>query len=474
MRKERKQGQLKCTLITFKKRGYSNMFGIPMKHLGRYHEILSVLVRHGLGCFFLPFYGQMENLELIGAHLREAFTELGPTFVKVGQLASTRSDVLPRAIVLELAKLQDQVRPLSFGNVRQVIEGALQARLESVFLEFDPKPLAAASIGQVHQAVLNNGERVGVKVQRPNIREVVKTDLEIFGTLVTLIEQKTDWGTRFPLRMLLREFSKTILEELDFLNEGRNAEKLAQFNKKNKSILIPKIYWEFSRSTVLTLEYFPGMPLSQILESSNSVHDALAYNPHQIADRLSQGLLKQIFLDGCFHGDPHPGNVLIMPEGKIALVDFGITGTLTPVMRHQLAALFIALARGKDDLILNTISQMGIVPKDIDRLSFRKDIAALRENLKASSGKIVIGESIQNFFNIVFRYGIYIPSEFVLIGKSFLTLEGVLNKLDSTFSLVEYAKPFSRRLLWEKYSPKNLLNRISGDRKLVQPGSMER
>lgn len=431
-----------------------------MRHFGRYHEILSVLVRHGLGCFFIPSYGQMENLELIGAHLREAFTELGPTFVKVGQMASTRSDILPRPIVQELAKLQDQVRPLSFGDVRQVIELALQARLESVFSEFNPKPLAAASIGQVHQAFLKSGERVGVKIQRPHIRETVKTDLEIFGTLVTLIEQKTNWGTHFPLRMLLGEFSKTILDELDFLNEGRNAERHAQFSKKNKSILIPKIYWEFSRSTVLTLQYFPGIPLSQLLGSSNSAYNTLSYNPRQIADCLSQGLLKQILLDGCFHGDPHPGNVLILPEGKIALVDFGITGTLTRVMRHQLTALLTALVRGKDDQILKIISQMGIVPEDIDRLSFRKDITALRENLKASSGKIVMGESIQDFIDIVFRYGICIPSEFILIGKSLLTLEGVLNKLDPTFSLVEHAKSFSWKLLWEKYSPREAWGRF--------------
>lgn len=348
------------------------MFGIPLKHFGRYQEILSVFVRHGLGCFFIPSYGQQENLELIGTHLRGAFTELGPTFVKVGQLASTRSDILPRPIISELAKLQDRVRPLSFENVRQLIEGALQVRLESVFSEFDPKPLAAASIGQVHRAVLKSGERVGVKVQRPYIREVVQTDLEIFSTLVTLIEQKTDWGRRFPLRMLLGEFGKTILEELDFLNEGRNAEKIANFNTKNKCILIPKIYWEFSRSTVLTLEYFEGIPLSQLLESSNSAYDTLSYNPLQIAEGLSQGLLQQILLDGCFHGDPHPGNILILPEGKIALVDFGITGSQTPVMRNQLAALFTAIVQGNDDQILRIISQMGVVPEDIDRVSFQK------------------------------------------------------------------------------------------------------
>lgn len=436
------------------------MFGIPMRHFARYHQILSVLVRHGLGSLFIPSYGRIENVELLGAHLREAFMELGPTFVKVGQLASTRSDILPPPIVKELAKLQDQVRPLSFREVRQIIEEALQTQLESAFTEFDHNPLAAASIGQVHEAVLKGGERVAVKVQRPHIREVVQTDLEIFGTLVTLIEQKTDWGTRFPLRMLLGEFRKTILEELDFLNEGRNAEKLAQLNK-SKNILIPKIYWELSKSTVLTLQYFPGIPLSQLLSSPKSAYEVLSCNPLQIANRLSSALLKQILQDGCFHGDPHPGNVLILPGGRVALIDFGIIGLQTPAMRNQLAALFIALIQGNDKEILKIVSQMGVVPEDIDKLSFEKDITVLREKLKGASGKIVMGESIQDFFNIVFRYGIYIPSEFVLVGKSLLTLEGVLNKLDPTFSLVEHAKPFSRKLLWQRFSLKDLLGRIS-------------
>lgn len=437
------------------------MFGIPMRHFARYHEILSVLIRHGLGYFLRPAYGQAENLEIVGVHLRDAFTELGPTFVKVGQLASTRSDIIPQPILKELAKLQDRVRPLSLGEVRGVIEEALQVRMESVFPEFDPKPLAAASIGQVHQAVLNSGERVVVKVQRPHIQERVKTDLEIFGTLVTQIEQRTDWGKQIPLRMLLKEFSKTLLEELDFLNEGRNAERVAQFNRKNKDLLIPKIYWSFSRSSVLTMQYIPGIPLSQMINSEKSMGgDFSDYNPHQVAKQLSHELLKQILQDGFFHADPHPGNILILPEGKIGLIDFGIIGTLNPVMRYQLTDLIAALVHGKDEQVLEMLTQMGIVPEHLNREAFRADLSALRTKHFRSSEKLHLGESIQDFFNIVLQHGIYIPSEFVLIGKSMMTLEGVLNRLDPTLSLVEQSMPFSRKLLWEKYNPKNLLERI--------------
>jgi len=294
------------------------MIEVPARHFARYYEILSVLIRHGLG--YMLFSGnlmpmQEENFALVGVHLRNALAELGPAFIKMGQIASTRSDLLPQPIVQELAKLQDRVSPLSFGVVRGVVEESLQTRLESAYQEFDPVPLAAASIGQVHQAVLHNGERVAVKVQRPHLRETVKTDLEIFQIFVNQIEQRTQWGKRYPIRMLLEEFSNTIMGELDFLNEGRNAEIIDKLNKKNSHIMIPKIYWEFTQPSVLTMEYISGIPLHQIIGSQET-----AYDVHRIADRLSKALLQQILLGGCFHGDPHTGNILILPGKKIALL----------------------------------------------------------------------------------------------------------------------------------------------------------
>ncbi|MHB8072219.1 ABC1 kinase family protein [Desulfosporosinus fructosivorans] len=435
------------------------MFEIPERHFARYFEILSVLIRHGFGSMFISgdlLSMQEENLSIVGAHLRIALAELGPAFIKMGQLASTRSDFLPQPIVQELAKLQDQVRPLAFKEIRRVVEESLQTRLESVYQEFDPVPLAAASIGQVHYAILHNGERVAVKVQRPQLREIVKTDLEIFEILVSQVEQRTQWGKRYPIRMLLKEFSDTIKGELDFLNEGKNAEKLAKISKRNSHILIPKIYWELSHPSVLTMEYISGTPLHQIIDSQETL-----YNVHKIADRLSKALLQQILLEGCFHGDPHPGNVFILPGEKIALLDFGITGHLTRTMREQILSLTSALIRGDNVQILETISKMGIVPEHVDRLALQADISALRhKHLKVPSREFAMGESIQDFFNIIFQHGIHIPSEFILVGKSLLTLEGALNALDPTIRLVEQAKPFSRRFIWGKFGLKNLWERI--------------
>lgn len=438
------------------------MFGVPVRHYARYNEILSVLIRHGLGYIFITgtlIPMQEKDLSIVGVHLRSAFEELGPAFIKIGQIASTRSEFFPQAIVQELAKLQDRVRPLPFEQIRWVIEESLQSRMELTYREFNPLPIAAASIGQVHQAVLINGESVAVKVQRPFLEERIKTDLEIFQILVNQIERRTEWGKRYPLRKLIEEFSDTIRKELDYVNEGRNAEKLASLYKRNSNILIPRIYWKATSSTVLTMEYILGISLHQIIGSIET-----SYNVHRIAERLSNELLRQILLEGCFHADPHPGNILILPGEKIAFIDFGITGNLTPPARAQILSLTTAIIRGKESQVLKTLSQMGIIPDHIDRQAFQTDISALRsKHLKGFFRHVAIGQSIQEFFDIVFRHGIYIPSEFILVGKSLITLEGVLNELDPTLSLVEQAKPFSRRYICMIFSLKDLFSRILGN-----------
>lgn len=360
--------------------------------------------------------------------------------MKIGQIASTRPDLLPKPIVQELAKLQDRVQPLSIGVVRQVLETALQAPLESVYHEFKPIPLGSASMGQVHEAVLKNGDRVAVKIQRPFIQETVKTDLEIFQFLVNRIESKTQVGSRYPWRLMLEEFSNTITKELDFLNEGRNAEKLAKLSKGSSKIEIPKIYWEFSRPSVLTMEYISGIPLHKIMDSPEACH-----NVRQIAESLCRAIFQQIFRGGFYHADPHPGNVLILAESKIGLIDFGIMGQLSATMRKQILSLVSGMIRGNYDLIIKTLSKMGIVPDSLDKNSFQNDIARLRrKHIKVVGNKSGLGESIQEFFDIIYRYRIIIPSEFILMGKALLTLEGTLQELDPEFSLIEHAKPFSK------------------------------
>ncbi|WP_052090793.1 AarF/ABC1/UbiB kinase family protein [Desulfosporosinus sp. HMP52] len=422
------------------------MFGIPERHIARYYEILSVLLKHGLGYLFIP--GNLNKIEhndlaLLGVHLRGALGELGATFIKVGQMASTRSDLLPLPIIKELEKLQDRVNPLPISIVRRVVEESLKVNLESVFKHFNPIPVASASIAQVHEAVLHNGEKVAVKVQRPFLHERVKTDLEIFQVLAERIELNTKWGKGYPVRLIVEEFSDTIIKELDFVHEGKNAEKIFKHSKKNSNIVVPKIYWELTNSMVLTMQYIPGIPLHQI-----SCSEKHSKNVCKIANHLSKAFLQQILREGCFHADPHPGNILILPDGKISLIDFGIIGNLSIPMKAQLSSLASGIIRGDDAVLLKTLYEMGIT-SFVDRDSFQADIHNLRHKyLSQKQKKFTIGESIQDFFAIISKHEIHIPPEFVLVGKTFLTLEGTLRDLCPSLSLVEQAKPFSRRFIW--------------------------
>ncbi|WP_459999890.1 ABC1 kinase family protein [Paradesulfitobacterium aromaticivorans] len=435
------------------------MLETSIRHFTRYSEVISILIRHGMGMFIsqgYPVLQQDTNLCLIGRHLREALVELGPTFIKLGQLASTRPDIVPPPVQRELSLLQDQVQPILFQEVRQIVEEALGARLETLFRDFRTEPIAAASIAQVHYAVLKNGDPVAVKVQRPFLQPRVKTDLEIFQNLVGQIEQRSEWGKRYPVRIMFEEFSKKIQEELDFLIEGRNTEKIAKGMKKFSYIRIPKVYWEFSNSRVLTLQYISGIRLSQLTRRQDS-----NYNPQKVADRLSKALLQQILVEGYFHGDPHAGNILVLPEDRIALLDFGIMGELSYDMRYQLASLITTFVRGNDGQIMKAIAQMGIVPESVDRLSLQEDISALRQkHLKLKVGQPLIGEPIRDFFNIMYQHGIHIPSGFVLLGKSLLTSEGILHELDPGLSLLRQAKPFSKKLIIEHFSIKNWVARL--------------
>ena len=456
------------------------MFGISLKHLNRYSEVLRVLIRHGLGYFFVnpfslpkmlnlqeegnPLKG--DNLTLIGQHLRDAFAELGPTFVKLGQLASTRSDLIPKPIATKLAKLQDKAYPIPFLEIRRIIEQSLEIRLESVFREFQQLPAAAASIAQTHYAVLQSGEPVIVKVQRPLIEEVVQTDLEIFQNLVAQIEERFEWGKKYPIRKMFEEFSRTIKEELDFLNEGRNADEMARVTKatkgagKNSNILIPRIFWNASHRHVLTMEYISGIQLNKIL-ANQTFGDTMPYRLPILAERLSKALLQQVLVAGFFHGDPHPGNLLILPNEKIAFIDFGIVGRLSLAERQQLAALIIALIRGSNPHIVKSISQMGVIPKHVDQESLLKDISEFRERqLNVPVKQMDIGKLVKEFFEVVFRHGIHIPSQFILVGKTLLTLDGILKELDPNLDLAEQAIPYAQKIFREKYSPRAFISKL--------------
>lgn len=446
--------------------GGVSIFERRIRHLKRYRQIAVAFTRNGLG-FVVRELGLHELLPLpkrlvakrqqkraktTGERIRFIFEELGPTFIKMGQFASTRSDVLPEDIIQELEKLQDQVPPQPFQEVKEVIEQELGTTTDQLFKEFHEVPLGSASIGQVHYAVLKSGEKVAVKIQRPNIEQVIKTDLEVLQQLAVLAEYRLDWAARYQIKGIVDEFSKALLAELDYKLEGRNADKIAKQFTEDPTIRIPDIYTDYSTKKVLTMEYIEGIKLNKIEE----LHQK-GYDTKVLAERFTHAVFHQIFIKGFFHGDPHPSNISALPGDKILFMDFGMVGRLTPEMKNHFGTLVIALMRQSSDGIIKAITRMGLVPEDVDIRLLREDVDQLRDKYyDVPLSQVSIGEPVNDLFTIAHQYHIQIPSELTLLGKTLLTMEGIVEKLDPDLSIVKMAEPFGRQLLRERYNPKNL------------------
>ncbi|SDH76168.1 ubiquinone biosynthesis protein [Paenibacillus naphthalenovorans] len=446
-----------------------------MRHISRYRDIAIALIRHGFGIVVeeigfaqflsLPqrmfFEPKKKDPKSVGERIRLVLQELGPTFVKLGQIASTRPDLLPEEIIRELEKLQDRVPPFSFQEVRGIIQEELADEPDNIFQHFEDTPLAAASIGQVHQAVLRSGEKVAVKVQRPNIASVIETDLEILQDLAALAEHRLEWAARYQIRIMVDEFSKSLRAELDYTMESRNAEKIAKQFGNDPAIYVPKVFLEYSTKKVLTMEYVDGVKLNEPDKLKQ-----YGYNPKNLAERLAKAIFHQIFNNGFFHGDPHPGNVLVLPGEVIAFIDFGMVGRLSPEMKYHFSSLVIALMRQSTDGVIKAILRMGLVPDDVNMAQLRGDVEQLREKYYGVPlSQISLGEAVNDLFRTAFRHSIRIPPDLTLLGKTLLTVEGVVEKLDPAFRIFDIAEPIGRQLLKERLHPKSVSvtvwNRVS-------------
>ena len=446
------------------------MIGKRIRHISRYRDIAITLIRNGFGMVVeetgiaqflsLPqrlFFEKKEKAsKSVGERIRIVLEELGPTFVKLGQIASTRRDLIPEEIIRELEKLQDHVPPFSFQEVREIVQNELGEEIENIFLHFEDVPLAAASIGQVHRATLRNGEQVAVKIQRPNITTVIETDLEILQDLATLAEQRSELAAKYQIRDMIDEFSKSLREELDYTNEARNAEKIANQFKDDSTIYVPKVFWEYTTKKVLTMEYVEGVKFNEIDQLKKN-----GYNLKNLAERLVKGIFQQVFIGGFFHGDPHPGNVLVLPGEIIAFLDFGMVGRLTPDMRYHFSSLIISLMRQSTDGVIHSISAMGLIPDDVNMKQLRADVERMREKYyDVPLSQIRLGEAVNDLFRLAFQHSIRIPADLSLLGKTLLTVEGVVENLDPEFSILDIAEPFGRRLLKERYHPKNVAETV--------------
>ncbi|WML38835.1 AarF/ABC1/UbiB kinase family protein [Neobacillus sp. OS1-2] len=442
-----------------------------IRHIQRYRDIVYAFTKYGFG-FIINEMGLTELLAVpkkvfaegnktlrhktTGERIRLFLEELGPTFVKMGQIASTRPDMIPADMIQELVKLQDQVQLFPFKEVERIIEHEFAESMETLFAAFSEQPLAAASIGQVHYAELHTGERVAVKIQRPNIRKIIETDLEILQDLARLAEAKLNWAERYQIRDIVAELAQSIRLELDYEIEGRNAEKIARQFSTNPDVRIPKIYWENTTPKVLTMEYLEGVKLNEV----EKLHKE-GYESKILAERVVNAVFQQILIDGFFHGDPHPGNILALPGNAIAFMDFGIIGQLTPEMKQYVSSFVIAMMNQNTDEVVRTITNMGLVPDEVNHRKLRADVDMLREKYsRVPFSEMSLGRAVNDLFSVAFRHRIRIPTDLTILGKTLLTMEGMVEKLNPELSIIKIAKPFGRRLIKERFHPKNVAEKV--------------
>lgn len=436
-----------------------------VRHLQRYREIAQVFIRHGfgelLGALELVFYlslprkllyrGRSAAPHLSAAErLRLALEELGPTFVKLGQVLSTRPDLLPAAYIAELAKLQDTVPPAEWQSIKAQIETELDASLEELFIEFEVQPFAAASLSQVHAAGLPGGERVVVKVQRPGIQAIIETDLEILFDLARLLQARTPLGELYDLPELAEEFAATLRAELDFYREGNNADRFRANFSGERYLYIPKVYWDYTTHRVLVLERIDGIKIDDV-----QALDAAGYDRHRIALHAANMVIKEILEDGFFHADPHPGNFVVLPDEVIGAMDFGMVGHLSRRTRSDLIRLYIAAVQLDEDGIVDQLVSLGAVSGGVDRVRLRRDVARLiRRYHGLPLGAIRAREVIEEAMPIVFRHRLHLPSELWLVGKTLAMMEGVALKLAPEFDVFAVSEPYIRRFMWQMASPR--------------------
>lgn len=439
---------------------------ISIRRTYRFQEIVNTFLKNGfshvlfrLGITERRNAKQMENealdtnLRHIGQKLNRTLQELGPTFIKLGQIASTRRDLVPAEITNELEKLQDHAVPFTFEEAKQIIETEFEKPLHELFESFNETPMATASIGQVHKAFLFSGEQVAVKVQRPDIRNTVNTDLSILKEIASLIENNTDWGKMYGIRDIINEFAESLLNELDYENEGRNAERIANQVKKDPLIYIPEIYWSHTTKKVLTMELIRGIKSDHV-----DVLDDQGYDRELIAERLVHSMFSQVLNYGFFHGDPHPGNIYILPGNVISFIDFGMIGVLDDTLKFQFAKLVMELERGSTKGIIKSLDAMGILHDDTDIKKLEKDLSILKTKYyDVPLETMSLGEIFMDLFEVAYRHKVKIPSEITILGKTILTLEGLVSKLDPDMRIMDGVEPFGRQLLRERYSPSSLL-----------------
>ncbi|NOZ59940.1 MAG: AarF/ABC1/UbiB kinase family protein, partial [Euryarchaeota archaeon] len=433
-------------------------------NVARLREIAGVVSKYGFdivlkraGLYsYIPFKRRLFSREIEGLttpeKVRLILEELGATYIKLGQVLSTRPDLIPKEYIDELSKLQDEALPLSFDEVREVVEQELGRSLEEVFAHFEPTPIASASLAQVHRAKLRSGESVVVKVQRPNIARTIEADIALLHQLASLVEARVREARRYNLVGIVNEFAKTIRRELDFMREGRNAERFARNFSSVEYIRIPKIYWEYTTRRVLCMEYIEGVKISRVEELR-----ARGFDLTLIAERLAKAFMKQYFVDGFFQADPHPGNLLVLEGERIAMVDFGMVARIERELKDKLADLAVAIVEKDIESVVEHLLRIGIVTPESDLAEFRSDIEDLiLEYYDTRLSQVNVAALLNEMLEIALKHRVMMPPNFAFLIKSMVTIESVARALDPEFNFTLVAKPFVKEMIRQRLAPRRL------------------
>jgi predicted unusual protein kinase regulating ubiquinone biosynthesis (AarF/ABC1/UbiB family) len=375
--------------------------------------------------------------------VRENFLELGPTFIKLGQLFSTRADLFPAEYVEELTKLQDKVPAFGYDQAQEIIEKDLGKPLPDLYRSFDPIPLAAASLGQVHKAQLHNGEEVVVKVQRAGLKQLFAIDLQILRGIARYFQNHPEWGKGREWMGIYDECCRILYEEIDYLNEGRNADTFRRNFRSEAWVSVPRVYWRYSSPRVLTLEYAPGIKISDY-----DALEAAGLNRRELAQLGAKAYLQQILYSGFFHADPHPGNIAVNANGGLIFYDFGMMGQLPAVTRDKLMNTFMGIARKDGQQVVESLVELGALAPVDDMGPVRRSVQFMLDNymdkpFEAQS----IAQISDDLYEIAYDQPFRFPATFTFVMRAFSTLEGVGKGLDPEFNFMEVAKPFATELM---------------------------
>jgi len=429
----------------------------PLRDLRRLGAIAAVLAKYGWAHYVdkLGLKPQPPAGERPGARealsdaerLRCALEELGPTFVKFGQMLSVRQDLFPQEVIAELQKLQDAVPPFPSARAREIVEQELGRPVTELFAAFDDEPLAAASIAQVHSATLPDGTAAIVKVQRPGIEQVIESDLEILFTCARLLARHVPESRRYDPLGLAEEFADTIRKELDFRLEGHNGERFSENFQDEPSVHVPRIFWPLSSRRVLTQERSTG-------HRASADFPAEPGERRRLADLLARLYLTQLFEHGFFHGDPHPGNVFVMRDGRLCFHDFGIVGRLSPHDQENLRQLVLAVVTRDAEAMADLYFDMGVASASVDRDAFVRDLGKSLEQYHAVSARAYsFSEILNQFVRLAQRYQIRVPREWLLVMKAFMAVEAQAESLDPEFTMIDALERYAPRMLGRQLLP---------------------